>query len=114
MTAENLKIEADSRDSIYFNHATYDCAKLAAGGAIEACKAVVQGTVRNAIAIIRPPGHHAETNQPSEFCIFNNVPIATRVCQNDYPETCRKVLILDWDVHHGMFTFFPSPRPSPQ
>ncbi|KAI4693834.1 uncharacterized protein J4E84_002410 [Alternaria hordeiaustralica] len=101
MTVEDLKMEASNRDSIYFNHATYECAKLAAGGAIEACKAVVQGIVRNAIAIIRPPGHHAETDQASGFCIFNNVPIATRVCQNAYPETCRKVLILDWDVHHG-------------
>jgi histone deacetylase 6 len=101
MTAEDLKLEASTRDSIYFNHATYDCAMLAAGGAIEACKAVVQGIVRNAIAIIRPPGHHAETDSPSGFCIFNNVPIAARVCQDAYPETCRKVLILDWDVHHG-------------
>lgn len=101
MSAEQLKYEADHMDSIYFNHSTYECAKLAAGGAIEACKAVVEGAVRNAIAIIRPPGHHAESSQPSGFCIFNNVPIAARVCQNAYPETCRKVLILDWDVHHG-------------
>jgi len=57
--------------------------------------------VRNAIAIIRPPGHHAESDGASGFCIFNNVPIAARVCQKDFPETCRKVLILDWDVHHG-------------
>ncbi|PZC92245.1 AcuC, Deacetylase, histone deacetylase and acetoin utilization protein [Pyrenophora tritici-repentis] len=96
-----LKEQAEGLDSIYFNHSTFECAKLAAGGAIEACKAVVQGHVRNAIAIIRPPGHHAETDSPSGFCIFNNVPIATRVCQKAYPETCRKVLILDWDVHHG-------------
>ncbi|KAH9883138.1 hypothetical protein J1614_000508 [Plenodomus biglobosus] len=96
-----LKLEAERLDSIYFNHSTYDCALLAAGGAIEACKAVVEGAVRNAIAIVRPPGHHAESTQPSGFCIFNNVPIAIRVCQNAYPETCRKVLILDWDVHHG-------------
>lgn len=61
----------------------------------------MRGDVRNAIAIIRPPGHHAESNAPSGFCIFNNVPIATRVCQKNFPETCRKVLILDWDVHHG-------------
>jgi histone deacetylase 6 len=101
MSADQLKHEAERLDSIYFNHSTYECAKLAAGGAIEACKAVVQGAVRNAIAIIRPPGHHAESTQPSGFCIFNNVPIATRVCQEAYPETCRKVLILDWDVHHG-------------
>ncbi|KAL5114205.1 Histone deacetylase hda1 [Pleosporales sp. CAS-2024a] len=101
MTLDQLKAQADGLDSIYFNHSTFECAKLAAGGAIEACKAVVQGAVRNAIAIIRPPGHHAESSQPSGFCIFNNVPIATRVCQEAYPETCRKVLILDWDVHHG-------------
>ncbi|KAH7089892.1 putative histone deacetylase [Paraphoma chrysanthemicola] len=101
MSLEQLKFEAERLDSIYFNHSTYECAKLAAGGAIEACKAVVQGAVRNAIAIIRPPGHHAESTQPSGFCIFNNVPIATRVCQEAYPEVCRKVLILDWDVHHG-------------
>ena len=81
MTAEDLKLEASTRDSIYFNHATYDCAMLAAGGAIEACKAVVQGIVRNAIAIIRPPGHHAETDQASGFCIFNNVAVAARYCQ---------------------------------
>jgi len=59
------------------------------------------GQVRNAIAIIRPPGHHAESDAPSGFCIFNNVPIATKVCQDNFPDKCRKVLILDWDVHHG-------------
>lgn len=101
MSVENLLAQSTERDSIYFNHSTFDCARLAAGGAIEACKAVVQGSVRNAIAIIRPPGHHAESDSPSGFCIFNNVPIATRVCQDAYPQTCRKVLILDWDVHHG-------------
>ncbi|KAL6708309.1 Histone deacetylase hda1 [Coniothyrium glycines] len=101
MTSEDLRAAAEALDSIYFNSATYECAMLAAGGAIEACKAVVEGSVRNAIAIIRPPGHHAESTQPSGFCIFNNVPIATRVCQDAFPETCRKVLILDWDVHHG-------------
>jgi histone deacetylase 6 len=88
-------------DSIYFNNSTFDSALLAAGGAIEACRAVLMGHVRNAIAIIRPPGHHAESTEPSGFCIFNNVPIAARVCQNDFPETCRKIMILDWDVHHG-------------
>ena len=101
MSTDELRSEGERLDSIYFNSSTYDCAKLAAGGAIEACKAVVQGSVRNAIAIIRPPGHHAERATGRGFCIFNNVPIATRVCQDAYPQTCRKVLILDWDVHHG-------------
>ncbi|PVH99637.1 hypothetical protein DM02DRAFT_614881 [Periconia macrospinosa] len=96
-----LKRLAELHDSIYFHNSTFLSATLAAGGAIEACRAVVRGDVRNAIAIIRPPGHHAESDQPSGFCIFNNVPIAARVCQNDFPDKCRKILILDWDVHHG-------------
>ncbi|KAL9039008.1 MAG: hypothetical protein Q9214_005052, partial [Letrouitia sp. 1 TL-2023] len=69
--------------------------------AIETCKAVVEQIVKNAIAVIRPPGHHAEENRPMGFCLFDNVAIATKVCQKDYPDICRKVLILDWDVHHG-------------
>lgn len=96
-----LKRQADAHDSIYFHNSTFLSATLAAGGAIEACRAVVRGDVRNAVAIIRPPGHHAESDQPSGFCIFNNVPIAARVCQNDFPDKCRKIMILDWDVHHG-------------
>lgn len=101
LPASELKALSLTLDSIYFNEATFDCAMLAVGGAIEACRAVVRGDVRNSIAIIRPPGHHAESDKPSGFCIFNNVPIAARVCQNDFPDKCRKVLILDWDVHHG-------------
>lgn len=85
-------------DSIYFNKLTFASALLSAGGAIETCKAVVSGRVKNAIAVIRPPGHHAECNRPMGFCIFDNVSVAAKVCQADYPEICRKVLILDWWV----------------
>ncbi|KAL1900896.1 Histone deacetylase hda1 [Sporothrix stenoceras] len=91
----------EGRDSLYVGSMTYEASLLSAGGAIETCKAVVRGDVKNAFAIIRPPGHHAEYNQPMGFCLFNNVPIATRVCQKEYPDLCQKVLILDWDVHHG-------------
>ncbi|KAF2688822.1 hypothetical protein K458DRAFT_384988 [Lentithecium fluviatile CBS 122367] len=113
MSVSELNQETLTHDSIYFHHSTFISASLAAGGAIEACRAVVRGDVRNAIAIIRPPGHHAEADKPSGFCIFNNVPIAARVCQNDFPEKCRKVLILDWDVHHGngvQHTFYDDPN----
>ena len=85
-----------SFDSIYFNTETFFCALLSAGGAIETCRAVAGGRARNAIAVIRPPGHHAECNRPMGFCIFDNVSIAAKVCQQDFPETCKKVLILDW------------------
>lgn len=89
------------RESLYVGSMSHTAGLLAAGGAIDTCKNVVEGKVKNAFAVIRPPGHHAEFDQPMGFCLFNNVPIAVRVCQRDYPETCRKVLILDWDVHHG-------------
>lgn len=89
------------RTSLYVGSMTFDAALISAGGAIETCKAVVRGDVKNAIAVIRPPGHHAEYDQPMGFCLFNNVPIAARICQKEYPELCRKILILDWDVHHG-------------
>lgn len=88
-------------DSVYLHPLTHYCARLSAGGAIEACRSVVGGQVKNAIAVIRPPGHHAEHSEPGGFCFFNNVCVATRVCQADFPDLCRKVLILDWDVHHG-------------
>ncbi|TVY57878.1 Histone deacetylase clr3, partial [Lachnellula suecica] len=91
----------NGRKSLYVGSLTHYAALISAGGAIETCKNVVEGRVKNAVAVIRPPGHHAEYNEAMGFCIFNNVPIAAKVCMQDYPEVCRKVLILDWDVHHG-------------
>ena len=96
-----LKVLEAEYDSVYFNQLTFSSALLSAGGAIETCKAVVSRQLKNGIAVIRPPGHHAEFNRPSGFCFFDNVAIAAKVCQIDWPDTCRKILILDWDVHHG-------------
>lgn len=93
--------EDPSMDSIYFNSLSFYSGKLSAGGAIETCKAVFERRVKNAIAVIRPPGHHAEVDKTMGFCLFNNACIASKVCQQDYGEDCRKILILDWDVHHG-------------
>lgn len=104
-------------DSIYFNKLTFASSILSVGGAIETCKAVVARDVKNAIAVIRPPGHHAEVNKTMGFCLFNNVCVAARICQREFGEICRKILIVDWyvsqnllswsdtnqvrDVHHG-------------
>lgn len=96
MATDDLVVLERTFDSIYLNVTTFGCALLSAGGAIETCRAVTSRQVKNAIAVIRPPGHHAECNQPMGFCIFDNVSIAAKVCQLDYPETCRKILILDW------------------
>ncbi|KAF7846549.1 hypothetical protein BT93_L4171 [Corymbia citriodora subsp. variegata] len=88
-------------DSIYLSKNSPLCARLSAGGAIEACFSIQRKEVKNAIAVIRPPGHHAEYDQAMGFCFFNNVPIAARACQKEFGDDCRKILILDWDVHHG-------------
>ena len=98
MEDEELEEYQVDFDSIYFNRLSYTTALLSAGGAIETCRAVVGKKVKNGIAVIRPPGHHAECNKPMGFCLFDNVSIAARVCQQDYPERCRKVLIVDWYV----------------
>ncbi|KAL2846671.1 hypothetical protein BJY01DRAFT_213339 [Aspergillus pseudoustus] len=90
-----------TRDSIYFNKLTFASSLLSVGGAIETCLAVATRKVKNAIAVIRPPGHHAEHDKTMGFCLFNNVSVAARVCQKQLGESCRKILILDWDVHHG-------------
>jgi histone deacetylase 6 len=100
-SVDELLNEGRSQDSVYLHQLTFFCAKLAAGGAIEACRAVVANQVKNAIAVIRPPGHHAEHDRAGGFCFFNNVCVASRVCQKEFPDICRRVLILDWDVHHG-------------
>ena len=88
-------------DSVYLSPSTPYCAALSAGGAIEACRATLLGKVKNVFAIIRPPGHHAEREDAKGFCFFDNVSIATKACQREFGNACRKVLILDWDVHHG-------------
>ncbi|KAL9086217.1 MAG: hypothetical protein Q9159_004282 [Coniocarpon cinnabarinum] len=94
----------EGESSIYWHSLTWLCAQLAAGGAIEATRAVAFRLVRNAVAIIRPPGHHAEHDKPGGFCFFDNVAVAARNIQEETKresEPIRKILILDWDVHHG-------------
>ncbi|NUM53993.1 MAG: histone deacetylase [Candidatus Hydrogenedentes bacterium] len=79
--------------------ASWDAALLAAGGAIAACKAVLEGKVDNAFSAMRPPGHHAERDRAMGFCLFNNIAIAARWLRD--VRGIGKVAILDWDVHHG-------------
>lgn len=92
---EELQALTLNGDSIYFNAQSFYCSKLSCGGAIETCKAVMSGEVKNAIAVIRPPGHHAEPNKAMGFCLFNNVCVAAKVVQKEFPE-CKRVMILDW------------------
>jgi acetoin utilization deacetylase AcuC-like enzyme len=76
-----------------------EAAEFAAGGVLNAVDAVMQGKVKNAFAAVRPPGHHATPRRGMGFCIFNNVAIAARYVQKKYG--LQRVLIIDWDYHHG-------------
>ena len=90
---------------------SYEAAVMAAGGVLTAIDAVMEQKVSNAFCAIRPPGHHALENRAMGFCIFNNVAIGTRYVQDKY--NLPKVLIVDWDVHHGNGTqaaFYDDPN----
>lgn len=78
---------------------SWQVALSAAGAAIAAVEAVVQGRDQNALCLIRPPGHHATERQSMGFCLFNNVALAVKYAQKIHH--LDRVLIIDWDVHHG-------------
>ncbi|MFO7569456.1 MAG: histone deacetylase [Smithellaceae bacterium] len=78
---------------------TYEIAKLAVGGLCNAIDAVMTGEVDNAFAFVRPPGHHAGTANSAGFCVFNNIAIGAMHARIKH--NVKKVLIVDWDLHHG-------------
>ena len=78
---------------------SYRAALLAAGGLCEAVRMVDAGELDNAFALVRPPGHHAEKSRAMGFCLFNNVAIAAMYAREDLG--LERILIADWDVHHG-------------
>ncbi len=82
----------------YVTRATYQNALLAAGGTIACTQAVLNGDARNAFALVRPPGHHAEPDRAMGFCILNNVAIAAREALASGLE---RTLVVDFDAHHG-------------
>lgn len=78
---------------------SFEVAKLAAGSTVDLALRVARREAAYGIAAVRPPGHHAEASRPMGFCLFNNVAIAARALQAQLG--LEKILILDWDVHHG-------------
>lgn len=91
--------------------ASYDVALLAAGCACDATERLVRGEDRRALCLVRPPGHHAVTSAGMGFCLFNNVAVGALVAVEELK--LARVLIVDWDVHHGngtQATFWEDPR----
>lgn len=78
---------------------SYQAALLAAGGVLKAISCVVNGKLRNAFALIRPPGHHAEKNRAMGYCLFNNIALGAVYAKHTLG--LDRILIVDWDVHHG-------------
>jgi acetoin utilization deacetylase AcuC-like enzyme len=89
----------DAGEETPFGHGSYEIAMLAAGGCLTAVEAVMDGTVGNAYALVRPPGHHAERDQGRGFCIFANTALAALHARQALGVP--RVAIVDWDVHHG-------------
>jgi acetoin utilization deacetylase AcuC-like enzyme len=89
------RIEADT----VLSGRSSDAARMAAGAVCDAVVRVVNGEDKNAFCLVRPPGHHALPEQAMGFCLFNNVAVAARVATNELG--VRRVLIVDFDVHHG-------------
>ncbi len=90
---------------------SYDVARHAAGALLDLVDRAVTGNIANAFAAVRPPGHHAETERAMGFCLFNNVALAAAYAVHHHK--MERVLVVDWDVHHGNGTqeiFWSDPR----
>jgi acetoin utilization deacetylase AcuC-like enzyme len=90
-----LQLDPDT----YANHDSALAARLAAGAFVDLAAAVADGRLENGFALLRPPGHHAEADRAMGFCLFNNVAVAARAVQAS--GSAKRVLIVDWDLHHG-------------
>lgn len=78
---------------------SYETALLAAGGTLKSLELIQAGKIKNGFALVRPPGHHAEASQAMGFCLFNNVAIGAEYLLRNH--WLKKILVIDWDIHHG-------------
>ncbi len=83
----------------YTSPDSHAAARLAAGGLVDMTLSVARGALQNGLALLRPPGHHAEADRAMGFCLFNNVAVAARAAQE--LGAAARILIVDWDLHHG-------------
>jgi acetoin utilization deacetylase AcuC-like enzyme len=86
-------------DSVTIGPGSYEIALLSAGGCLEAADAVLEGRVKNAYALVRPPGHHAEADRGRGYCVFGNLVLLVRHAQRIH--RLGRIAVIDWDVHHG-------------
>ncbi|XP_072482211.1 histone deacetylase 6 isoform X3 [Notamacropus eugenii] len=104
MTETERRALSDTYDSVYLHPNSFPCALLATGALLRLVDALMLGEIRNGLALVRPPGHHAQRESMNGYCMFNNVAIAARYAQEKHHVS--RILIVDWDVHHGQGTQF--------
>ena len=95
----------------YASPASYDVALQAVGGVLQGLDAIMTGKVNHAFALVRPPGHHATSDEAMGFCLFNNIAVAAEYAKKNYK--LERILIADFDVHHGNGTqeiFYSDPK----
>jgi len=103
------KVERKYDDDIYLNNSSFECARLAMGCMVEACARVAAGEVSHSLVIARPPSHHAYANKAMGFCLMNSIATCAKLAINGelmchdgcHAEAVERVLIVDFDVHHG-------------
>ena len=106
-SGKNVQLDPDTSTS----PKSYEAALMAAGGAIAAVDWVLEEKGKQSLALVRPPGHHAEDDRAMGFCIFNNIAIAAKHAIED--KKTQRILIVDWDLHHGngtQHTFYSDNR----
>lgn len=95
LAGQSARLDPDT----YSAPRSFEVARLAAGATIDLAAAVARGTAPNGLALIRPPGHHAEPDRAMGFCLLNQVAIAAQTLRTEHG--LERIAILDWDVHHG-------------
>ncbi|XP_077291609.1 histone deacetylase 6 isoform X4 [Arctopsyche grandis] len=108
---QSLANQQEKYDSVYLHNDTFLSASVAVGSVLQVVDAVLGGEAGSGVCIVRPPGHHASEDLPCGFCLFNNVGVAAKYAMSLH--SLKRILILDWDVHHGNGTqsmFINDPR----
>ena len=116
LSHRELNSKQGDYNSVFLNKSSLLSAVLSAGSVVELTERVANGKLKNALAIVRPPGHHAEPDCAMGFCLFGNCAIAAKEAREKMGK--ERVLIVDWDVHHGngtqrVFEEDPKPKPNP-
>ncbi|XP_068626172.1 histone deacetylase 6 isoform X1 [Battus philenor] len=95
----DLNSQKEAYDSVYFHPESLESAAVAMGCVLQAVDAVLSNLAGSGVCVVRPPGHHADEETPSGFCLLNNAAAAARYAARAHGLS--RVLLVDWDVHHG-------------